>query len=482
MVYYGSPSSTRQQGLVLLMDRIAEQSSQQKTTSRTRDSHSNSSTDAAVKAPVNEEATFPASSLHKIADTLSHIIREDKMEAKAKRNIKEIIKYARETGDRVVVAEQDENMKVSAIRKAVKLDLVHMYNSLIEQTNGIQETVNATLTNTDKVVKEAEESKATALDLANKVTKVTVATDKIASELTTYRDALLTAPKQTSRVNVDPRVLSDIEHKAKQILVDIYDVEGNNTMAKSLTELIGKANGAISAMEDVDKPKEVKVLMAFKMRNQAILLTLNSREAVDWIKEPANETTFASAFTEGSHIRERVYNLVVPRVPVILDPKIDKHLWEIEEINGLDTHTLSKVQCNKPIGRRQPDQTHAYAIFSFKNPNNANAMIRDGLNICGTKVRLKSRNKSQSSALNAEGGDTLLWNARWSQMSAESVPKRTKPMHVGTKESYTVSHVPTTCTQAKIGTARNSSEDVPYMTNATQKMPCCTIHQTRTGP
>jgi len=55
-------------------DRIAEQSSQQKTTARTRDSHSNSSADAAVKAPVNEEATSPASSLHKIADTLSHII------------------------------------------------------------------------------------------------------------------------------------------------------------------------------------------------------------------------------------------------------------------------------------------------------------------------------------------------------------------------------------------------------------------------
>jgi len=96
------------------------------------------------------------------------------MEAKAKRNIKEIIKYARETGDRVVAAKQDENMKVSAIHKAVKLDLVHMYNSLIEQTNGIQETINATLTNTDKVLKEVEESKATALDLANKVTKVTV--------------------------------------------------------------------------------------------------------------------------------------------------------------------------------------------------------------------------------------------------------------------------------------------------------------------
>ena len=63
---------------------------------------------------------------------------------------------------------------------------------------------------------------------------VTVATDKIALELTTYQDALLVAPKQTSRVNIDPRVLSNIECKAKQILVNIYDIEGNNTMAKSL--------------------------------------------------------------------------------------------------------------------------------------------------------------------------------------------------------------------------------------------------------
>jgi len=243
------------------------------------------------------------------------------MDAKARRSIEETVKFAKEAGDRAASAEQSNSTKVSAIHKAVKTDLVHMYNSLIEQMNGIQETSNTTLTNTDKVVKEIEESKAMTMDLENKVSKVTVATDKIASETTTYWDTLLAAPRQTNRLNADLRVLSNMERKAKQILVDIYDTEGNNTLAKSLTELVGKANEVIAAMKDADKPKDAKFVAAFKMRNKALPLTMSSKEAVEWIKDPVNETIFANTFSEGLHIRERVYNLIVPRVPITPRPQ-----------------------------------------------------------------------------------------------------------------------------------------------------------------
>ena len=43
---------------------------------------------------VNEDATPPASPFRRIADTLTHIIREDKMETTAKLHIEEVIKYA----------------------------------------------------------------------------------------------------------------------------------------------------------------------------------------------------------------------------------------------------------------------------------------------------------------------------------------------------------------------------------------------------
>ena len=91
-------------------------------------------------------------------------------------------------GEKAARTEREDRAKVNAIREAVKLDLVQMYKALSSQINGMQESSNTTtLTNTHKVLnsEEPEEPKATALDLANKVSKVTIATDKIASETTT---------------------------------------------------------------------------------------------------------------------------------------------------------------------------------------------------------------------------------------------------------------------------------------------------------
>jgi hypothetical protein len=94
---------------------------------------------------------------------------------------------------------------------------------------------------------------------------------------------------------------------------------------------------------------------------------------------------------EGSHIRERSYNLVVPRVPITFDPQDGKHLREVEEVNGLTTNALRKVRWIKPPQRRRLGQTHTYAIFSIVTAGMANMLIKDGLNICSTKVRPKKQ-------------------------------------------------------------------------------------------
>jgi hypothetical protein len=257
----------------------------------------------------------------------------------------------------------------------------------------VQNTASKALQSTSKVLKEVEEARTEARDMASKVSRVTEATDKIASETETYRDALLARPKQSSRNSVDLKVLTDVDHKEKQILVEIFDVEGNNTLAQSLMAIVSKANGAIASMEDAGKRKDIKVLTALKTQREVVLLTLSSKEVAEWIRETLNEIAFTKAFSEGSHIRERLYSLVVPRVPVTFEPKEDKHLKEIEEVNRLIPNALRSVKWIKPIGRRRPDQTHAYAIFSFATVNDANTLIRDGLNICGTKVRPKKQTK-----------------------------------------------------------------------------------------
>ena len=381
-----------------------------KDTAEKRVSNPNGSTGAVDRA-LASTGTTTTSPLLRVADMLTQILNEDKLEAEAKKRIEEVISYAKESGSRVVSSPIRETQpKVSELHEAIKADLERMHNSLITHINGVKTSSNSILANTDKALKVAEESKIAAQDLASKVGKVTEATDKIASETTTYRDALLAAPKQTIRSSTDPRILSDMERKAKQVLVDIYDVEGSNTLAKSLTELVDKANTVISALADAGKPKDTKVVTALKTRNQSLLLTLNSKEAAEWIRDPTIEPLFANAFSEGSHIRERTYNVVVPRVPVTFDPKEDAHLREVEEINGLEKLTLSKVKWIKPIERRRLDQTHAYAIFSFRTPSSANTIIRDGLNICSTKVRPKKQKKEPIQCLKCR---------RWGHFVAE---------------------------------------------------------------
>jgi hypothetical protein len=81
----------------------------------------------------------------------------------------------------------------------------------------------------------------------------------------------------------------------------------------------------------------------------------------------------------------------VPRVPITFEPSDLKHLQEIEEVNDLSTNELRSTKWIKPLKRRCPDQTHAYAIFSFLTADSTNRLIRDGLNICRTKVRPKKQ-------------------------------------------------------------------------------------------
>ena len=88
--------------------------------------------------------------------------------------------------------------------------------------------------------------------------------------------------------------------------MDIYDKEEDNVLSKSLTAIIEKANETIAGLKCANKPKDIKVITALKTRGKAVLLTLNSKEAASWIREPLNEEEFSSGFSMESHIRESV--------------------------------------------------------------------------------------------------------------------------------------------------------------------------------
>jgi hypothetical protein len=319
-----------------------------------------------------------------------------KLDSAAKLGIEGIITFTREAAEKERKEKQGEHERsnVSEIRNAILVDLSAMYKALVKDIGGVQNVANATLTGIDNVQKAAQTSMDTVKDLKgdtstilNKLGQVTTVADKIASTTQSYREALVSGQATSLRANADPKVLGDMDRKAKQILVDTFGEEGEASMNKSLTELIDKANEALDNMKDANKPANTKVESVFKTRKNAILLTLSTREAANWVREPGNEETFANAFSKGAHIREREYNLVAPRVPLTFEPDNAKHLREVEETNSLPSYTIRKARWIKPAERRRAGQTHAYAILTIVSVDIANKLIKDGLGICNSLIR-----------------------------------------------------------------------------------------------
>jgi len=329
------------------------------------------------------------SPLQKIATAIGQIISKDVLDSSTKQSLKDIIMFIHKEKEKEVQlkAKSVATAKESYIRKSIKKDLVEIYHAIDKCLNGIQDTVNETLTCSSKLITDTENIAAATKELAGKVGKITDTAKRIAMDTLKYRDAVLTKPTQTIRAATDPKVLGDLECKSRQILIEHLDMEGTNLLGKSLTELTAKANKAISTIKDTKKPKDIKVQMLFKTHQGALVLTLDSKEVVAWIKQVEIEMAFTVAFAEGLHIVERSYNLIAPSVLISFDPKADKHLCKLEEANGLHTKEIVKAKWIKPIGRRRPDQTHTFVIIMLSSADAANLLIRDGMNICNARVR-----------------------------------------------------------------------------------------------
>ena len=348
-------------------------------------------TAAEEQHPASDDSHAP-SLLQKIVTAIGQITSKRNIDSATKQSLEDIITLIHGEKEKEVLR-IEASAKEEATRKTIKADLVNMYTALSKQLNGIQDTANATLTSSSKLLADTENVAAATKDLTGKTSKITDTADRIATDTSKYRDAVLTRPTQTQtlRNNTNPKILGDIERKGRQILVEHLSLEGTNVLEKSLTELTAKANEAISTIKDAEKPKDIKVQTLFKTRREALVLTLNSKEAVTWITQADIEMAFTAAFAEGSHIAERTYSIIVPNVPISFDPKDDKHLREVEEANGLKTKEIVKAKWIKPIGRRRPDQTRAYIILALSSADSANLFIRDRMNICNARVRPKKQ-------------------------------------------------------------------------------------------
>ena len=323
--------------------------------------------------------------LSAIAGRLDEILEKCETISHFKKTITSLARYTRNAAD----SDQGTVIQltladIKGVQDDVKADLSNWCNSIEDKLDGLGNMQNKILEATANVSERAEGLQAVAKDIKSQMGKVTDATDKIASNATPYRDALIDGNGRASKEAVDARVLIDTERKAKQILVMIRD---NETSLTSTEALIEKANGIIAKINDRDRPENVKVESITRFLNGGALLHLNSKEAAKWLREPDNEDTFLKKFAKDSYIRERPHNVLLRGVPITFEPGNENHLREVEEANGLLKYTILKARWIKPETRRRKGQTHAHATASITSAAAANGMIKGGLYICGIEIR-----------------------------------------------------------------------------------------------
>ena len=63
-----------------------------------------------------------------------------------------------------------------------------------------------------------------------------------------------------------------------------------------------------------------------KMHNGGLILQFNMKEAAEWFRQPEVELTILPKLGSTAQVRERSYQILVPRVPVTFDMGKEEHL------------------------------------------------------------------------------------------------------------------------------------------------------------
>jgi hypothetical protein len=239
----------------------------------------------------------------------------------------------------------------------------------------------------DSLSRSTETLHLTTKELEGKMAKVNDSTDKLANTTKSYRDAMMAKSANPNRSCADPKVLINMDRKARQILIRYDSDEENATINASILELKDRANKIVTEMDDPTCPEVTKIESIARTRDNSLLVLLNSKEAADWLREPDVEDRFLDKFAIGANIQGRTFNVILRWVPIIADPTNRAHLREIEEANNLPDEVILKMRWIKPVVRRRAGQTRVHATLTLSSAVVTNCIIRDRIDICGIRTR-----------------------------------------------------------------------------------------------
>ena len=195
-----------------------------------------------------------------ITSAISQLLVKERVDKPVKITLERILRFIKvkeEKGTKRAETYVTQS-EVSNLQRELKLNLVKLQDALTTQIKNVQVTVSSALENTAKTLADTKDLKKTTKEITNKVGKVNDATDKIATTTQSYCDILLqNLVAAAGKYSLDPKILGDMERKARQILVDIHDQDNSEALSKSITEVISKANDSLGKITDAEKPAKV---------------------------------------------------------------------------------------------------------------------------------------------------------------------------------------------------------------------------------
>jgi hypothetical protein len=269
--------------------------------------------------------------------------------------------------------------------------------SLHEELNKMSNTLKSSLADQckalgspDSLTETVASLKQVASDMTKTIGEATTATTQITDTAHSYKQALLqAAPREfqaqpRGTLQSDPRIMRDMDRKARQILIDTADPRIMNVSQDEIKE---KVRSSIAEITDLPPPQDTRIAEISKLKKGGLTILFKEKDVVLWLQDPETRRKFLLGVAMDATISNRSYPILVPRIPITFNPADDNHLREVEETNDLPAGTIEKARWIKPEQRRAIGQRAAHAIFTLKDITEANRCIRDGLKICGLRIR-----------------------------------------------------------------------------------------------
>ncbi|KAF8266305.1 hypothetical protein EI94DRAFT_1503435, partial [Lactarius quietus] len=112
-----------------------------------------------------------------------------------------------------------------------------------------------------------------------------------------------------------------------------------------------------------------------ELRNGGLVLQFNMKSTAEWFSQTEIELTVLRKFDSTAILKDRTYQILVPRIPVTFELTKEESLCELEELNNLHGMAICKACWIKPIYRRTQGQHTADLAIVVSSSELANILI-----------------------------------------------------------------------------------------------------------